>query len=145
MGSSARAIARRALLVVSFVAFAIGLRADSAVPSRPDDKAIVHVLNRLGFGPRPGDIERVRSIGLAAYIDQQLHPERISDTQMAARLAAFSTLMLSTRELANDYFIPAMRARRQGKNRADRAPTPEAIGIRRSAASRSKSCRNRSS
>jgi uncharacterized protein (DUF1800 family) len=131
MGSSARAIARRALLVVSFVAFAIGLRADSAVPSRPDDKAIVHVLNRLGFGPRPGDIERVRSIGLAAYIDQQLHPERISDTQMAARLAAFSTLMLSTRELTNDYFIPAMRARRQGKNRADRAPTPEAIGIRR--------------
>jgi len=41
-----------------------------------DDKAIVHVLNRIGFGPRPGDVEKVRAMGLQAYIDQQLHPVR---------------------------------------------------------------------
>jgi uncharacterized protein (DUF1800 family) len=131
MGPSARAIARHALLAMSFVPLAVVLRADSAVPSPPDDKTIVHVLNRIGFGPRPGDIERVRSIGLAAYIDQQLHPERIADRQMAGRLASFSTLTLSTRELASDYFIPAMRPRRQAKNRADWGRQPEPAGIRR--------------
>jgi hypothetical protein len=36
----------------------------SAVPAKPDDRAVVHVLNRLGFGAAPGDIERVRTIGL---------------------------------------------------------------------------------
>jgi uncharacterized protein (DUF1800 family) len=131
MGPSARTTARYILLVILFVPLAVGLRADSAVASRPDDKTIAHVLNRLGFGPRPGEIERVRSMGLAAYIDQQLHPERIADTQMAGRLASFSTLALSTRELASDYFIPAMRAHREAKSRADRAPTPEEAGIRR--------------
>jgi hypothetical protein len=46
----------------------------SAVPSKPDDKTILHVLNRIGYGARAGDVERVRQVGLAAYIDQQLHP-----------------------------------------------------------------------
>src|SRR4026209_1166810 len=36
----------------------------SGIPAHPDDSTIVHVLNRLGFGPSPGDVERVRRIGL---------------------------------------------------------------------------------
>ena len=51
-----------------------------------DDQAIVHVLNRIGFGPRAGDVERVRAMGLDRYVDQQLHPERIPDAAMAALL-----------------------------------------------------------
>src|SRR5713226_8919215 len=39
-----------------------------------EDEAILHALNRLGYGPRPGDIERVRRIGLERWIEQQLHP-----------------------------------------------------------------------
>src|SRR5262245_23697923 len=70
----------------------------SAVPAKADDRTIVHVLNRLGFGAAPGDVERVHALGLQAYIDQQLHPERIENTQMSTRLAAFSTLNKSTRE-----------------------------------------------
>src|SRR6478672_7476767 len=79
----------------------------SAVPSRPDDKTILHVLNRVGFGARPGDVERVRALGLDKYIDQQLHPERIPDAAMAARLAGFTTLSLSSRRIAEDYYLPA--------------------------------------
>jgi len=41
-----------------------------------DDLQIAHVLNRLGFGPRPGDIDRVRALGLATYVEQQLDPDR---------------------------------------------------------------------
>ena len=47
----------------------------NAVPAKPDDKTVTHVLNRIGFGPATGDVEDVRRIGLAKYIEQQLHPE----------------------------------------------------------------------
>ena len=84
----------------------------SAVPQKPDDRTIVHVLNRIGFGTAPGDIERVRALGLAAYIEQQLHPERIDDSELAARLAAFDTLSKSTEEMAMQFYLPAQMARR---------------------------------
>lgn len=87
----------------------------TSVPSNPDDKTIVHVLNRVGFGARPGDVERVRRIGLATYIDQQLNPERIPDTAMATRLSRLETIDKSTRELAESYFGPAMEARRRAQ------------------------------
>src|SRR5437879_1827253 len=44
-----------------------------------DDKTILHVLNRIGYGPRDGDVERVRRVGLQRYIDHKLHPEGIAD------------------------------------------------------------------
>ena len=43
-----------------------------------EEEQIVHVLNRLGFGPRPGDIEKVAAMGLETYIEQQLHPQEIA-------------------------------------------------------------------
>jgi uncharacterized protein (DUF1800 family) len=82
------------------------------VPKIADDRAIVHVLNRLGFGAASGDVQRVRQIGLAAYIDRQLQPERLADEGMAARLAPFTTLTKSTQELAEEYFMPALALRR---------------------------------
>src|SRR5437764_3540982 len=84
-----------------------------AVPARPDDKTILHVLNRIGFGPRPGDVERVRAMGLDRYIDQQLQPERIPDTAVQARLAGLETLRLSSRRIAEDYYLPVQEARRK--------------------------------
>jgi uncharacterized protein (DUF1800 family) len=85
----------------------------SAVPAAPDAATIRHVLSRIAYGPRPGDVERVREIGLSRYIDQQLNPGRLPDTGMSARLAGFDTLDMSTRELAERYFIPAMTQRRE--------------------------------
>jgi hypothetical protein len=48
----------------------------------------VHVLNRLTFGPRPGDVERVLDMGIDRWIDQQLRPESIVDVSGEAALAA---------------------------------------------------------
>jgi len=59
--------------------------------SRTDDPTITHVLNRLTFGPRPGDVDRVRAIGLTSWIDQQLHPERIDDSAAVALLPSLET------------------------------------------------------
>src|SRR5688572_19796814 len=49
-----------------------------------EEQKIVHVLNRMAFGPRPGDVERVKAIGLSRYIEQQLTPEKIADTAVEA-------------------------------------------------------------
>src|SRR5438552_1441902 len=76
-----------------------------------DDQTILHVLSRIGFGPRPGDVERVRTMGLQKYIDQQLHPERIPDSTMAAHLVGMPTLGLSSRDIAEQYARPLIEAR----------------------------------
>lgn len=59
----------------------------------------IHVLNRLGFGPRAGDIERVTAMGVDAYIDEQLHPERIADPVVDAKIAGFSGLEMDIEQL----------------------------------------------
>src|SRR3954470_6580624 len=104
----------------------------SAVPSNPDDKTIVHVLNRLGFGAMPGDVERVRRVGLEKYIDQQLRPETIADQSMSARLTGLDTLNLNSRQLAQDYFIPAQVDKRRAKQQSAAQP-PEAGADKRDA------------
>jgi uncharacterized protein (DUF1800 family) len=97
----------------------------SAVPAKPDDRAIVHVLNRIGFGPTPDAVARVREIGLQKYIDSQLNPERIDDGALAARLASFETLSKSTSEMARQYFLPAQMARREQQQAQRNAPQSE--------------------
>ena len=56
----------------------------ASVPS--DAAAVEHALNRLAYGPRPGEVERIRQVGLAVWIDQQLHPDAINDSALKARL-----------------------------------------------------------
>jgi uncharacterized protein (DUF1800 family) len=97
--------------------------APSSVPVKPDDRAIAHVLNRLGFGPAPGDIERVRTIGLAAYIEQQLHPERLADAGMRARLEGLQTINKTSREIAQEYYLPAEMERRERQRQAAQDPS----------------------
>jgi uncharacterized protein (DUF1800 family) len=97
----------------------------SAVPSNPEDRAIVHVLDRMGFGPRPGDVDRVRAMGLQAYIEQQLRPERLSDEAMAGRLASLPTVTLSSREIVRDYLLPVQLLRRQQQQQQRQQQAPQ--------------------
>jgi uncharacterized protein (DUF1800 family) len=62
-----------------------------------------HALDRLTFGPRPGDVERVEKMGVERWIDQQLHPERIDDAALGAKLNALPAMRLSTDELIRRY------------------------------------------
>ena len=101
-----------------------------AAPFPSDDRTIVHVLNRTGFGARPGDIEKVRAAGLQSYLDQQLYPDRIADPEMDARLAELPTLRMSSREISEQFAQPLLAARRDRKQAAasqpDGAPKPPA-------------------
>jgi uncharacterized protein (DUF1800 family) len=75
-----------------------------AADKRPvDDRAVAHVLNRMAFGPAPGDIERVRAMGLSRYIDEQLQPQKLADTAIRERLAKFETLTMTSRDLGERY------------------------------------------
>ncbi|MEP6718264.1 MAG: DUF1800 domain-containing protein [bacterium] len=71
-----------------------------------EDQRILHVLNRLGFGARPGDLEHVKAIGLDQYINQQLSPEKISDEVAQAKLKNLSTLNMSTAQLYEKFPQP---------------------------------------
>src|SRR5438128_39888 len=92
--------------------------AASTLDDKVDDKLIVHVLNRIAFGPRQGDVEGVRGIGVDRFIDQQLHPERLADSGMAARLSGLASIGLSSREIAEVYELPQLEARRERKQEA---------------------------
>jgi uncharacterized protein (DUF1800 family) len=70
------------------------------------DEAIFHALNRLAYGPRPGDVERIRQMGLAKWIDQQLNPNSIDDKALEARLEDYPTLKMSSTKLMEDYPQP---------------------------------------
>src|SRR5215813_3669007 len=78
---------------------------DAPVPM-DDDKRIVHALNRFTFGIKPGEVEQVRAMGLDKWFEQQLHPEKINDDTLEARLAPFRTLRMSTREMVESFPSP---------------------------------------
>ncbi|HZI21572.1 MAG TPA: DUF1800 family protein, partial [Gemmatimonadales bacterium] len=69
----------------------------------PRDSAF-HALNRLAYGPRPGEIARVAAGGVLRWIDQQLAPEKIDDAALAAHERAFPLLGYDRGDLAQVYF-----------------------------------------
>jgi len=69
----------------------------------PEQKRAIHALNRLTFGPRPGDTNRVMAMGVDQWIDQQLHPDKIDDHALEARLAPLRTLRMDTREIVENF------------------------------------------
>ena len=77
--------------------------AQTASPDTDRD-AILHVLNRTTFGPRPGDVEMVEKMGgIQTYIHQQLHPETIDDSAVEQQVAQLNMLQMSSAQLLGIY------------------------------------------
>jgi len=75
--------------------------------SKMDDRQqVIHALNRFTFGPRPGEVDRVMAMGLDKWIDQQLNPDKISDSLLDARLAQYRTLRMNNKELVENFPPP---------------------------------------
>ena len=117
-----RRTTRAAVLVAVALAVRSPVVSSTAVPISPDDATLVHVLNRLGFGPRPGEVERVRQVGLGSWIDRQLRPDRIADDATEARLAGMPTLHMTSQQIAQEYLQPLLQQRQQ--RRRDAGPEP---------------------
>ena len=91
------------LVIGPVTGFAAGERDGRALSA---DQRVVQVLSRLTFGARPGDVERVRKMGVEAFVAQQLDPDSIDDSALLKRLEKLPTLNLSTPVLAEQYNPP---------------------------------------
>jgi uncharacterized protein (DUF1800 family) len=95
--------------------------------SLTEEQRIIHVLNRLGFGARPGDVERVKAMGLDNYINQQLNPEKITDTVAENKVRDLSVLNMPTAVLYEKYPQPGQLLRQlqaRGKLPAEMSEDP---------------------
>ncbi len=71
------------------------------------DQQAIHVLNRLTFGPRPGDVDEIKKLGVEKWIDLQLHPEKIAENPvLETKLAPLETLRMQPGEVMAQYKPP---------------------------------------
>jgi uncharacterized protein (DUF1800 family) len=103
---------KRIALGLLALALMTGVSSDSKMTER---QRALHALNRLAFGARPGDVDKVVSEGVDAWIDQQLHPETISDRAVETRLCQLPTLELTNADIVSTYYAPIQQARRDKK------------------------------
>lgn len=71
-----------------------------------EQQKVIHLLDRLTFGPRPGEVEQVMKMEWEKYLDQQLYPDKIADEVAAQKLLPLTTIAMSSEELAKVYEPP---------------------------------------
>lgn len=107
--------------------FSIGVFAQTMQKTKPkpltEEQKILHLLNRLGFGSREGDVEKVKAIGINKYIEQQLNPNSIDDSLAESKLKNLDVLKMTNDELFAKYPANAavlqLVAQKNGMNRQD--------------------------
>src|ERR1041384_2075510 len=122
--SAIAAVLVTALVATQTFATFAGPAKDAKKRQLSDEQQILHVLNRLGFGARPGDVERVKAMGLENYINQQLNPEKISETVAESKVRDLTVLNITTAELYEKFPQPGQLLRQlqaRGKFPADLA------------------------
>ncbi len=97
--------------------------ASPAVSKLTEQQKVLHLLDRITFGTRPGEVERVNKIGWEKYLEEQMQPEKISDEAVAKKLQSLATLRMSDEQIVKMYdppqeVIKQLRDRFQPKNTA---------------------------
>ena len=109
----------RKILPFALFFCALALPARTAKKTAPDhsqfkkklskDEEVIHAVDRLTFGPRPGDIEAVRKIGVKKWIELQLHPERIRENpQLEEKLTPLQSLRMTQAQTLAAYPSPQL-------------------------------------
>jgi uncharacterized protein (DUF1800 family) len=126
---SRQALIASALALACFTLLAFGKKKDQKVATQmPESKRALHALQRLSFGPRPGEVDRVAAMGVHKWIDLQLHPDKIDDSSLVARLAPLRTLRMDTREIVENFPPqPVIKAVMEGKQRMPSDPVKRAV------------------
>lgn len=107
-----RTASRSCSLLLLFASFGTATGAERPPAALDECRKALHVLQRLGFGARPGDVERVLSLGIQRYVEQQLSPEWIDDPIADTKLGSLPTLVLEDADLAEKFEKPLNEARR---------------------------------
>jgi uncharacterized protein (DUF1800 family) len=116
------------LMTAGVLAFSRKKEKNDSANQADEQKRAIHALNRLTFGPRPGDVQRVAAMGVDKWIELQLHPDKIDDGALQARLAPFRTLHMDTKELAENFPPPQLiKAVAEGKQRMPSDPAKRAV------------------
>jgi uncharacterized protein (DUF1800 family) len=116
----------RSLRLVAALLIAVLVTTRTGLADTPSDQQVIHILNRMAFGPTPADIAHVKQLGIDRYIEEQLHPETIAESpELTQRLTALDTLKLNPAELFKEYG-PITAATNGGVK-----PTPEEQNARR--------------
>jgi uncharacterized protein (DUF1800 family) len=84
-------------------------RANDQIALLGEEQQILHLLNRAAFGPRPGDLERVRQMGIERYLEEQLHPEEMADEFLTRPLAGLRSMQMTTTEITQNFGPPVVR------------------------------------
>ena len=96
--------------LTAIIALSLAAAVTAKTKPKPNESAAadehrraVHALDRLTFGPRPGDADAVTAEGVDAWIERQLHSSSIDDSALPPRLAQYRTLQMTPREIAQDF------------------------------------------
>jgi uncharacterized protein (DUF1800 family) len=93
--------------IILLVSHAQGAQRAAKKPAQmTEDQRIAHVLSRLTFGARPGDFEKVKAMGVDAFISQQLDPDSLDVSALAAKLRRLPTLNMATPVIIEQYTPP---------------------------------------
>src|SRR5205085_10454824 len=95
-----------ALMIYLFVVPVFAVNPYASSKPLTEEQKIIHVLNRLGFGARPGDVEKVKAIGLQKYIEQQLDPASIDDSVAENKVKGLEVFDMTTAEVFAKYPNP---------------------------------------
>jgi uncharacterized protein (DUF1800 family) len=90
------------------------------------EERILHALNRFTFGPKPGDLQAVKAMGLDRWFQQQLHPETIDQTDLNTRLNEYPAMQLAPQDLL--FRFPTNGVIRQTIDK--KAPEPQSAALR---------------
>jgi uncharacterized protein (DUF1800 family) len=126
---SRQALIAASLALACFTLLAFGKMKDQKVATQmPESKRALHALQRLSFGPRPGEVDRVAAMGVDKWIELQLHPDKIDDSSLDARLGPLRTLRMDTREIVENFPPqPVIKAVMEGKQRMPSDPVKRAV------------------
>ncbi len=129
----------RSLVVAGACLPFVGAQHAAPLPSAPPGPALTpqdsafHALNRLAYGPRPGDVPRVVAEGVMRWIDRQLSPDGVDDDRWAQRERRFDILKYDRGDLAALY-VEAQRERRERRLAAGQTTQgPDSVGARHAA------------